>query len=347
MASDEICLFALEGSRTFGEGVAAKLGLPLVKHEERGFEDGEHKSRPLISVRGKDVFVVHSLYSDADQSANDKLCRLLFFIGALKDASAARVTAVIPYLCYARKDRRTQPRDPVTTRYVAAVLEAVGTDRVVTLDVHNLAAFQNAFRCVTEHLEAKMLFARHFIEICRGQEIVVVSPDVGGIKRAELFREALARATSSPIAMAFMEKRRSRGVVSGEAVVGDVEGKVGIIIDDLISTGTTLSRAAKACLALGARHVHAAASHGLFIGQAATVLASSGLERIVVTDTVPPFRLASDFVKSHVTVLDTAPLFAEAIARINRGGSIVELLADEGVKGPSLHFGQALPHSAN
>lgn len=329
MASENIRLFALEGTRGFGEKVAAKLGLSLASHEERDFEDGEHKSRPLVSVREKDVFVIHSLYSDTRQSANDKLCRLLFFIGALKDASAARVTAVVPYLCYSRKDRRTQPRDPVTTRYVAAVFEAVGTDRVVTLDVHNLAAFQNAYRCITEHLEAKMVFARYFHEICRGQEIVVISPDVGGIKRAELFREALARSTGSPIGMAFMEKRRSRGVVSGEAVVGDVEGKVGIIIDDLISTGTTLSRAAKACLGLGARHVYAAASHGLFIGQAATVLANSGLERIVITDSVPPFRLAPEIVESHVRVLDTASLFAEAIGRINGGGSIVELLADE------------------
>src|SRR5690606_24207103 len=143
------------------------------------------------------------------------------------------------------------PRDPVTTRYVAALFEAIRTDRVVTIDVHNLAAFQNAFRCVTEHLEAKALFARHFAEQCRGEEVVVVSPDVGGIKRAELFRESLTKMTGASIGAAFMEKRRSRGVVSGEAVIGEVAGKVAIVIDDLISTGTTLSRAAKACKALG------------------------------------------------------------------------------------------------
>lgn len=329
MPAGDIRLFTLAGSTAFGQAVAAKLGVPLSQHEERGFEDGEHKARPLVNVRGRDVFVIHSLHSDADQSANDKLCRLLFFIGTLKDASAARVTAVVPYLCYARKDRRTQPRDPVTTRYVAALVEAVGADRVVTLDVHNLAAFQNAFRCPTDHLEAKMLFARHFHDLCRGEEMVVISPDVGGIKRAELFREALARITGAPMGMAFMEKRRSRGVVSGEAVVGDVEGKVGIIIDDLISTGGTLSRAAKACRALGARRVYAAASHGLFIGSAGAVLANSGLERTVVTNSVPPFRLAPELADSLVTVLDVAPLFAQAIARINGGGSIVDLLSGE------------------
>jgi ribose-phosphate pyrophosphokinase len=251
----------------------------------------------------------------------------LFFIGALKDASAARVTAVVPYLCYARKDRRTQPRDPVTTRYVAALIEAVGTDRVMTLDVHNLAAFQNAFRCPTDHLEAKMLFARHFRDLCRGDEIVVISPDVGGVKRAELFREALAQMTGAPIGMAFMEKRRSRGVVSGEAVVGEVDGRVGIVIDDLISTGGTLSRAAKACRAMGARRMYAAASHGLFIGAAGKILVEAGFDKIVITNSVPPLRLTPALVSSDVTVLDAAPLFAQAIACVNSGGSIVDLLA--------------------
>ena len=149
----ELMLFALGASREFGARVAAALDMPLAAHEERAFEDGEHKWRPLVSVRGRDVFVVHSLYGDDAESANDKLCRLLFFIGALKDAAAARVTALVPYLCYARKDRKTKPRDPVTTRYLAALFEAVGTDGIVTLDVHNLAAYQNAFRCRTEHLE--------------------------------------------------------------------------------------------------------------------------------------------------------------------------------------------------
>jgi ribose-phosphate pyrophosphokinase len=328
MLASDVLLFALDGSREFGEKVAAALGLPLSAHEEREFEDGEHKARPLVNVRGRDVFVIHSLYSDNAQSANDKLCRLLFFLGALKDASAARVTAVVPYLCYARKDRRTQARDPVTTRYVAALFESVGADRVVTLDVHNLAAFQNAFRCVTEHLEAKTLFARHFSEVCRGEELVVVSPDIGGVKRAELFRETLAKTTGASIGAAFMEKRRSRGVVSGETVVGEVAGKVAIVIDDLISTGTTLSRAAKACKALGARRIYAAATHGLFIGKAGAVLAEAGFEKIVVTNAVPPFRLAPDFIEGHVTVIDVAPLVANAIERIHTGGSIVDLLAE-------------------
>ncbi len=323
----EIAIFAPGPSREFGEKVGAHLGVPLSAHEEREFEDGEHKIRPLINVRGKDVFVIRSLYGDNRQSVNDKLCRLLFFLGALRDASAERVTAVIPYLCYARKDKKSKPRDPVTTRYVASLFEAMGVDRVVTLDVHNLAAFQNAFRIRADHLEAKRLFVDHFIPLAEQEEIVVVSPDVGGVKRAEDFRQALGAALDRPIHGAFMEKYRSEGVVSGEAVVGDVSGKMAIIIDDLISSGTTLARAAESCRTRGATKIYAAASHGVFSGKASQTLSNSALEKVVITDTIPPFRLDPDLARTKLVVLDAAKLFAEAIRRIHSGGSIVELLA--------------------
>jgi len=326
MNANNMLLFALSESRGFGEKVSTALGMPLGEHEERHFEDGEHKTRPLQSVRGKDVFVIQSLYGEPEKSVNDKLCRLLFFIGALKDASAERVTAVLPYLCYARKDRKTKSRDPVTTRYIARLLEAVETDRVVTLDVHNLAAFENAFRCRIDHLEARNLFIDHVAPRIGGDEVVAVSPDVGGVKRAEQFRQALSRRLGREVGGAFLEKYRSAGVVSGEAVVGDVEGKVAIIIDDLISTGGTILRAASACRQRGAKTVYAAASHGIFVGSAAQVVADPVLERLMITDTIPPFRLDTSLVQRKLTVLETAPLFAEAIRRIHSGGSIVELL---------------------
>lgn len=326
MDNDMISLFALNSSRAFGESVSQRLGIPLSEHEEREFEDGEHKSRPLVSVRGKDVYVVQSLYQDTQLSVNDKLCRLLFFIGALVDASAKRVTAVIPYLCYARKELKTQSRDPVTTRYIASLFEAVGIHRVIALDVHNVAAFQNAFRCRTDHLEARKLFADYFSGILRDQEIIVVSPDVGGIKRAERLRQALSLASGKPIPIAFMEKQRSKGVVSGDALVGKVAGRTAIIIDDLISTGTTMARAAKACREFGATQVYAAASHGIFVGEAGSVLANPALEKVVVTDSIPPFRLSPELMEAKLVVLDSASLFAEAIRRIHSGGSIVELL---------------------
>jgi len=323
----DLAIFALNASRPFGERVAKRLGIPLGAHEERDFEDGEHKTRPLENVRGRDVFVVQSLYGDAGESVNDKLVRLLFFIGALRDASAAGVTAVVPYLGYARKDRKTKSRDPVATRYVAQLFEAVGTDRVVTIDVHNLAAFQNAFRCRTDHLEAAGLFVKHFRPLLDG-EVCVVSPDAGGVKRADRLRTLLAAATGKEIAGAFMEKYRSRGVVSGEAFVGDVEGRAAIVIDDLISTGTTMARAARACRERGAAAVHAVATHGLFVGEAAAMVADPAFDSVVVTNTVPPFRLAADLAEKRLTVLDAAPLFAEAVRSIHSGGSLVELMGN-------------------
>ena len=323
---DRPLIFALNASRDFGEAVAAALGTRLGTHEEREFEDGEHKSRALVNVRNRDVFVIQSLYADAQQSVNDKLVRLLFFLGALKDASAARVNAVVPYLAYARKDAKTQTRDPVTTRYVAQLLESVGTDRIVTMDVHNLSAFQNAFRIRTDHLEATKLFVSHFAALL-GEEphVTVVSPDIGGMKRAERFRQALARALDREPDVAFLEKARAKGVMRTGRLVGDVAGSA-IIVDDLISTGGTLRNAAVACRDRGATRVYAAATHGVFVGNADRLLSGAELDQIVVTDTVPPWRLDPELVRRRLTILSAAPLFAETIRRLHDGGSLVELL---------------------
>src|SRR5262245_1710079 len=326
MKREKIAIFAPGPSRDFGERVGAHLGVSLSAHEEREFEDGEHKMRPLVNVRGKDVFVIQSLYGDGRWSVNDKLCRLLFFLGALRDASAERVTAVVPYLCYARKDRKTKPRDPVTTRYLASLFEAVGVDRLLTMDVHNLAAFQNAFRIRTDHLEAKKLFVDYFAPLVKHEKVVVVSPDAGGVKRAEDFRQSLIRAIDRDVSSAFLEKHRSEGVVSGEAVIGEVAGMVAIIVDDLISSGTTLRRAAESCRERGAKTVYSAASHGVFSAKANQVLSTTALEKIVITDTIPPFRLDPDIARNKFVIVDAARLFAEAIERIHSDGSIVDLL---------------------
>ena len=326
MHNDAPVLFALHASHSFGEDVARHLDTTLSAHEEREFEDGEHKSRALVSVRDRDVFVIQSLHGDTQQSVNDKLVRLLFFVGALKDASATHVTAVVPYLAYARKDAKTQTRDPVTTRYVAQLFEAVGTDRVMTMDVHNLAAFQNAFRCRIDHLEATKLLVAHFATLLKEEpQITVVSPDIGGMKRAERFRQALGRTLNRELNVAFLEKARAQGVMRTGQLVGDVAGTV-IIIDDLISTGGTLLHAATACRASGAEKVYAAASHGIFVGNANRLLSGTELDQVVVTDTIPPFRLDPELAKRKLTVLSAAPLFAEAIRRIHTGDSLVELL---------------------
>ena len=325
MSEGELRVFALNTGRAYGEAVCRELGVPLAAHEEREFEDGEHKSRSLVSVRGCDVYVVQSLYGDAQQSVDDKLMRVLLFVGALKDASAARVTVVAPYLAYSRKDQKSKPRDPVTTRYVASFFEAAGADCMVTMNVHNLAAFQNAWRCRTEHLEAAPLFVRHVLPQLGAADVVVVSPDAGGIKRADAFRQRLAKTLGRPLDMAFAEKYRSGGEIRGEALVGDVAGKVAIIVDDLISAGNTIARAARACRDRGAVRVIACASHGVFATDANAVLAAAAVDEIVVTDSIPPLRITDAGVAARIRQVATAPLFADAIRRLHAGDSLVEL----------------------
>ena len=320
-------LFALNATKAFGGAVAEALGEPLALHEERAFEDGEHKARPLDDVAGADVYVVQSTHGGPLESANDKLCRLLFFIGALKDAGAARVTAVTPYLCYARKDRRTKPNDPVTTRYVAALFESVGTDRIVTLEVHNPAAFENAFRCPTVALTGTPLFVDYARANLTGVPLAVISPDAGGMKRAEQLREALETVLGRPVRKGLAEKYRSAGVVSGDLFAGDVAGATALIVDDLISTGTTLLRTARAARAAGAAQVIALVTHGLFMAGSAEVLADPAIDRLVISDSVPPFRLAGAAAMNKLTVLSAAPLIAASIRRLHDNLGLSDLMA--------------------
>ncbi len=321
MRGGPLSLFSLDSGRGLAQRVADALGVRLGAHEEREFEWGQHKSRPLESVRGADVYVLQSLHGDPAQSVNDKLCRLLFFLGALRDADAGRVTAVVPFLCYARKDRQTKPRDPITTRYVAALFEAVAVDRVVTLEVHNVSAFQNAFRCRTEHLEAREVFAKMLASRFDDRALAVVSPDLGGIKRADGYRQALSQALGREVSSGFVEKHRSQDVVTGDAVVGDMQGRTVILVDDLISGGNTLARAAVACRQAGAREVVAVAAHGEFVPQASQTLAGAPIDRIAILDHIPPVVLDPAFVAERLWVLDSAPLFADAIRDMHDGAA--------------------------
>jgi ribose-phosphate pyrophosphokinase len=311
-------LFTLGGTAEYAARVGQELGTPLAPVEERDFEDGEHKIRPRAAVAGVDAYVIHALHGDARQSVNDKLCRLLFLVGTLKDHGAARVTAVLPYLCYARKDRRTQPQDPVTSRYVAALFEAVGTDRVMAVQVHNEAAFDNSFRVPARHIETTELFADHFAMLAQREPVVTISPDAGGTKRVERFRRALEQKTGRSIENGFVEKYRSGGVVTGGALIGDVRNRTAIILDDLIATGGTIMRAASACRAAGATRVIAAATHGLFSEAAKPLFASDLFDEIVVTDSVP--CVADDkSARQRLVILPTASLVAAAIGQAHAG----------------------------
>lgn len=321
-------LFGIDASRAFASAVARELGIELAAHEERDFEDSEFKIRPLESVRNEHVFVCQSLASDSRQSVNDKLLRLLVLVGALKDAGAGRITAVVPYLGYARKDRRTQARDPVTIRYVAQIFEAVGVDAIMTIDVHNLAAFDNAFRCTKEHLEAAPLFVdrlfvdhvvQHEVEHAAGSagsNIVVMSPDVGGIKRARRFADLLEARLERSVELAFMQKHRSEGRVSGDLFAGDVAGATVIVVDDLISGGTTMARAARAAVDRGAAAVRAVATHGVFAETAADALGIAQIASIAVTDSIDGVERRCPELTSKLVVLPSASIVAERIRRL-------------------------------
>lgn len=326
----DLCLFALSESRRFGDAVAEALGIAPSPLAEEDFDDGEHAIRPAVNVRDRDVYVVQSIYDDPSLSVNDKLVRLVFACGALRDAAADRVTAVVPYLCYQRKDRKTEPRDPVSTRYLALVLEAVGVDRVLSIDVHNLAAFQNAFRVPTDHLEARPLFVDRIAEIAEGRDVVVISPDEGGVKRAHRFAKGLRGRLDVPVTAAFVEKVRERDRVAGGTLVGSVEGRVAVIVDDLISTGTTIRRATTACANDGAAAVYAAATHGVFVGSAPEMLNTPDLDGLFIANTIPPFRLNGTPAADKVTVCDAAPRVARAIEAIHTSGSVTSLNAIDG-----------------
>ena len=330
MNPGQIALFSLESDAEFATAVARYLDLEPGAHEERDFGDGEHKIRPLESVRDRDVYVVQSLYGDPQCSVNDRLVKTLFFLGALRDAGAARLTAIFPYLGYARKDRRTKSRDPLSTRYLAQVVEAMDVDRVATIDVHNVSAFENSFRAHTETLSARNLFIDHFAATPDPERLCVASPDTGGIKRAESFREGLEQRLEREVTSAFLEKKRSEGEVSGQSrVTGDVRDRDVIVYDDLIASGTTMTRAAAAFLGAGARSVHAAATHGLFSGESDRILDTDDLAGIVITNTVPPFRLTSDAVRGKLEVLDASDFVGQVIERLNTGGSVQALLGIE------------------
>lgn len=308
-------IFSLEPDSLFAPALAAELGEPIAPHEDRAFEDGEHKWRPLADPRGRDVYVVASLHGGPRDSPHDKLCRLLMFIATLRDHAAARVTAVVPYLAYARKDRRTQPFDPLALRYVAQLLEAVGVDQVIALEPHNPGAFQNAFRVPTLALEAHRAFDAVAVDLAGPGPLAVASPDPGGVKRSQLWRESLAERLSRPVGFALVDKRRSGGVVSSlELVAGEVSGATVLLLDDLIASGDTMRRAAAALRHAGAREVSAFAAHGLFIAPAAEVLGDPAIDRIVVTDSVPPFRLpATGPAAGKTQVVSAVPLFARAL----------------------------------
>ncbi len=330
---NNIRIFGLDSSKDFAKKVALEIGVDLSAKVEDAFEDGEVTLRSDVNVRGQDVFVIQSLYTCDKEKVADKIIKLLIFIGSLRDASARRITAVVPYLAYQRQDRKTASRAPIVTKYQAKWFQSVQLDRLLTIDTHSMQALQNSFdKTITDHLEAKRLMATYVSEkIERPEKMAVMSADISGMNRARLFRNMVAsifvaRRILPPnfeIPLCVLDKTHIGRQIEGHMVVGDVKDRDVVIIDDMIASGKTMLEAREGILSNGGRVWGGIATHGLFVGKANTNLAD--FERIIVTDTVRPYRLDSQL-SSRLTVISTAKLFADAIRRINEEDSISDLL---------------------
>jgi ribose-phosphate pyrophosphokinase len=275
------------------------------------FADGEYDVKIAESVRGADVFLVQSTC----QPVSENLIQLFIILDALRRASAGRITAVIPYYGYARKEKKTQPRDPISAKLMADIITLAGANRVIALDLH-ADAIQGFFDIPVDHLTAEKLIV-DYIRKLRLANAVVVSPDIGGAKRVG----DVARHLDLPIA--FVYKRRPKDdVVSEQRVVGEVAGMDAVVVDDLISTGGTLVGVSKALRAEGATSVRVLATHGVLAGNAVEQLTNAPLEEIVITDSIP---LAANKQHPKIKVLSVAPLLAEAIRRVHEDRSVSEL----------------------
>jgi len=322
-------VFGLSESQPLVDAICDAAGCDRAPLEERNFERGEFKLRPRISVRDRDVTVIQTLADSGERPTAERFVRLLFLLAGLRDAGAARRCAVVPYLSYARKDRRTQPRDPVNTRYVAQLLEAVGLDRLVVLDVHNSAALDNAFRIPVDHLSMAPMFAAYLAQEFAGEAWAVASPDVGGVKRVQLFRAHLARRLGREVELAFVGKQRVADRVSGDTLVGDVQGRHVILLDDLCATGGTLERAAAAARGAGAAHVSVAVSHVPLAVGLERLLATPAIDRVIVSDSVGgALDQFAAVTAGKLTVLPCAALLGAALARRRDGRPLTPLLED-------------------
>ncbi len=299
-----------------GARIASEINIPLTEMEVKRFSDGEIDVKIGDSVRGQDVFVIQPTC----RPVNENLIELFIILDALRRASAARVNAVVPYYGYARKEKKTQARDPISAKLMANIIQATGAHRVVTVDLH-AEAIQGFFDIPVDALTASKILARHVRERHHDGSLVVVSPDVGGTARAR----ALARLLNVPIAI--VDKRRpSDDDVEVLNVIGDVEGKSCVLVDDLISTGGTLIGAARALRAKGATGVDVVVTHGVLSGGALERLNQAPIDEIAITDTVPLREGESDLgVGCKLRVLSVAPLIAEAIVRVHEGRSVSEL----------------------
>jgi ribose-phosphate pyrophosphokinase len=306
-------ILTCNSNRPLAEAISAYLGLPLTKASVRRFSDMEIFVEIQENVRGEDVFIIQS----TSFPANDNLMELLVTLDALKRGSAKRATAVIPYYGYARQDRKSGPRTPISAKLVANMITAAGADRVLTLDLH-AGQIQGFFDIPTDNLYSAPVFVKDIQERFDKKDLMIVSPDVGGVVRAR----AIARRLD--VDLAIIDKRRERaGVSEVMNIIGDVKGRRCILVDDIVDSAGTLCNAAEALMEAGAKSVSAYVTHGVLSGGAVARVGASPLEALVTTDSI----LATEAVRvsRNIRQITIAPLIAEAVSRISEEKSVSSL----------------------
>jgi ribose-phosphate pyrophosphokinase len=295
--------------------VAEYLNIELGQVEKKRFKNGEIYIRFIDSVRGADVFLMQTCCDPV----NDNIMELLIMLDALKRASAGMINVVMPHYGYARQDKKSEGREPITAKLLADILQVAGMDRLIVADLH-MATIQGFFDVPVDHITAIPIIAKYFKEKDL-KNAVVVSPDVGGVKRASIFSKQLG------LPLAILDKRRpAHNIAQIEHIVGDIEGKDAIIFDDLIDTGGTLVEAINILLDHGAKKVYAAATHPIFSGQALEVLGNSKAEEVIVADTIPIKR---EYNKNKIKQLSIANLLAKTIKKVYDCKSVSDLFKGE------------------
>ena len=310
---DSVKIFAGTSNKELAQKIAEKYGMELGKAEVVRFKDGEVFVKIDETVRGRDVFVVQP----TSEPVNENLMELLIFVDALKRASAKSINVIVPYYGYARQDRKSSPREPITSKLVANLLTKAGVTRLLTMDLH-ADQTQGFFDIPVDHLQALPLMAKYFkSKGFYGDKVVVVSPDIGGVKRARKLAEKL------DCKIAIIDKRRPKPNMSEVMnLIGEVEGKIAIFIDDMIDTAGTITNGATAIMERGAKEAYACCTHAVFSDPAIERLTASSLTEIIVTDSIRlPERKKIDKVK----ILSVDELFAEAINRVVHNQSVSEL----------------------
>jgi ribose-phosphate pyrophosphokinase len=304
-------VFAGNANKKLAEEIASIMGKPLGKSEVACFSDGEISVNLLEMVRGLDCYIVQSTCDPV----NNNLMELLIMIDAMKRASAGRINAVIPYYGYARQDRKAKARDPITAKLVADLVVAAGADRVVTMDLH-APQIQGYFNIPVDHLLGAPILVKYFKQK-QIEEIVIVSPDHGSVTRAR----NVAHTLDCPIAI--IDKRRNKPNESEVMnVIGDIEGKTAVLIDDIVDTAGTITNAAGALMNLGAKEVYACATHPVLSGKAIERIKDSAIKEMVVLNTIP---ISAAKQLDKIKVISVAPLFAEAMMRIFSHDSLSKL----------------------